>query len=142
MPSFYFLWNPANRPDLSKELGETARLLAAGKRPGVSNWSTGSRTRKDFPPGNRFFLVRTCKEPRGVIGYGTIPTGTLEPDAHWDPRKDVQEATYVDIDFENLIDSEQDPQKVVSLDFLKAAGFGLKVSSPQGGGTEIPDPIL
>ena len=44
-----------------------------------------------------------------------IVTGTL---GKW--QKDVP---YVNIHFENLIDSEQHPEKVVSLDLLKAAGF-------------------
>jgi hypothetical protein len=141
MPSFYFLWNPTkSRPGLSEELGEDARLLAAGKRSSDDgSWSTGSRTRKDFPPGSRFFLVRTGKEPRGVIGYGSLPTGELWQDKHWDPRKAGQMATYVDIDFEKLIDSEQHPKKVVSLEFLKAAGFEFQVWSPLSNGTEIPD---
>jgi hypothetical protein len=140
MPSFYFLWNPTeSRPGLSEELGEAARLLADGKRPRNWNWSTGSRTKTNFPPRSRFFMVRTGKKPRGVIGYGTIPTGILGVDDHWDDRKGGQDATYVDIDFENLIDSEQDPQKVVSLEFLKAAGFGFQVWSPLSNGTKIPD---
>jgi hypothetical protein len=111
MPSFYFLWNPEKRPDLKEELGKDARLLAAGKRPEVWNWSTGSRTRKDFPPGSLFFLVRTEMDPRGVIGYGTIPTGELEPGEH--PWKEGKKAAYVKGDPENLIDWEQDPHKVV-----------------------------
>jgi HNH endonuclease len=140
MPSFYFLWNPTeSRPGLSEELGKAARLLADGKRPREWNWSTGSRTKTNFPPGSRFFMVRTGKKPRGVIGYGTLPTGELYHSDHWDSRNDGQDATYVDIDFENLIDSEQDPQKVVSLEFLKAAGFGFQVWSPLSNGTKIPD---
>jgi hypothetical protein len=141
MPSFYFLWTPPKYPEFREELRKIVPLLTAGEWPGYSNWSTGSRTKTNFPPRSRFFMVRTGKEPRGVIGYGTIPTGKLPPpEDHWDPRKVGHKAIpYVKIDFENLIDSEQDPEKVVSLDFLKAAGFGLKVSSPQGGGTEIPD---
>jgi hypothetical protein len=137
MPSFYFLWNPEKRPDLSEELRKDARLLAAGKRPKVWNWSTGSRTRKDFPPGSRFFLVRTGKEPRGVIGYGSLPTGKLWHSEH--PWKDGKEAAYVKGDPENLIDWEQDSQKVVSLDFLKDAGFERRVWNPRGSGTEITD---
>ena len=140
MPSFHFLWNPAeSRPGLSEELGEAARLLADGKWPGIWNWSTGSRTKTNFPAGSRFFMIRTGKKPRGVIGYGTFPTGELYHSEHWDSRKAGQDAAYVDIDFENLIDSERDPQKVVSLDFLKIAGFGFQVWRPQSNGTEIPD---
>lgn len=141
MPSFYFLWNPSeSRPGLSEELGDTARMLAAGKRVPDWNWSTGSRTRTDFPPGSRFFMIRTGKKPpRGVMGYGTIPTGQLRRSGHWDPRKGGQKTTYVDIDWEKLIDPELNPQQVVSLDFLEAAGFGFQVWNPQGNATEIPE---
>jgi hypothetical protein len=77
----------------------------------MTRWSTGGRTRKDFPPGSRFFLVRTCKGPRGVIGYGSIPDGEIKPDDHWDPRKVGRKATYVKINFENLIDPEKIPKR-------------------------------
>jgi hypothetical protein len=109
MPSFYFLWNPLkSRPQLTKELGDAALLLAAGKRVPIWNLSTGRRTRTDFPSGSDFFLVRTCKEPRGVIGYGTIPKGQVYPSRHYsDPRRG---AIYVDIHFQKLIDSERNPE--------------------------------
>ena len=136
MPSFYFLWNPTKRPDLSEKLGKISGLLPDDKRL-RKYWSTGSRTAKNFPSGSRFFLVRTKIEPRGVIGYGTILTGKLLPGAH--PWKDGKKAAYVKINFENLIDSQKNPEKVLSLEFLETAGFKLKVSKPQGGGTEIPD---
>ena len=136
MPSFYFLWNPTKRPDLSEKLGKISGLLPDDKRL-RKYWSTGSRTAKNFPSGSRFFLVRTKIEPHGVIGYGTILTGKLLPGAH--PWKDGKKAAYVKINFENLIDSQKNPEKVLSLEFLETAGFKLKVSKPQGGGTEIPD---
>jgi hypothetical protein len=60
-----------------------------------------------------------------VIGYGTIPTGELEPGEH--PWKEGKKTAYVKGDPENLIDWEQDPHKVVSLDFLKDAGFEFRV---------------
>jgi hypothetical protein len=95
MPSFYFLWYPTKGgPGVSEELSKVARLLTDGKRPADDgNWSTGGRTRKDFPPGSRFFMVRTGKAPRGVIGYGSLSTGELWQDKHWDPQKAGQMAT-------------------------------------------------
>jgi predicted HNH restriction endonuclease len=71
MPSFYFLWNPEKRPDLSEELRNDARLLAAGKRPEVWNWSTGSRTRKHLVRERNQALV--MKKKRAVLST----TGTL-----------------------------------------------------------------
>jgi hypothetical protein len=128
---------PENPSGAEKELGQAALLLAAGKSTELWNWSTGSRTRTDFPAGSQFFLVRTGSQPRGVIGYGTIPTGELYPGRrHTDPSREI---TYIDIDLEKLIDSERYPEKVVSLDFLEAAGFGFQVCNPRGSGTEIPD---
>jgi hypothetical protein len=139
MQSFYFLWNPAKgRPGLSEDLGKTARLLANGKPPVEWDWSTGSRTKTDFPPGSRFFMVRVAQEPRGVIGYGTIPVGTLSPPKrHW--RKGGKKSIYVGIDFESLIDLKKDRHKAVSLDLLKDAGFERRVWNPRGNATEISD---
>jgi hypothetical protein len=116
MPSFYFLWNPLKtHPTLRRELGQAAQLLAAGKSTELWNWSTGSRTRTDFPATSQFFLVRTGAPPPGVIGYGTIPTGELYPDRHYtDPSREI---TYVDIALEKLIDSERYPEKVVCSTF-------------------------
>jgi hypothetical protein len=114
MPSFYFLWDPTNYPEFCEELREIVPLLATGQWTEDSTWSTGRRTKTDFPPKSRFFMVRVGQEPRGVIGYGTIPTGELSPPhSHWDPRKDQKDIPYVNIRFENLIDSEQHPEKVV-----------------------------
>lgn len=140
MPSFYFLWNPSkSRPGLTEELLDVAQQLAAGKPARGWKWSTGARKNTDLPPGSGAFLVRAGKgiEPRGVIGYGTIPKGKIYEQPHYvDPSKD---ATYVDIDWEQVVDWERNPEKVVSLSFLKAAGFGYPVWNPQGNATEIPD---
>jgi HNH endonuclease len=138
--SFYFLWNPAKSdPEVGEELRKAARLLAAGKGPVAGNWSAGGRTRKDFPPGSRFFMVRTGKkEPRGVIGYGWIPIGELWSSRHWDSQKPGQKTTYVDIEWEALIDPEQYPKKVVALKFLKESGFERSAWNPRRNGTELP----
>jgi hypothetical protein len=140
MPSFYFLWDPTNYPEFREELHEIVPLVAAGQWTEDSTWSTGRRTKTDFPPKSRFFMVRVGQEPRGVIGYGTIPTGELSPpNSHWDPRKEQEDIPDVNIHFESLIDSEQHPEKVVSLDLLKAAGFKRPVWNPRGNATQIPD---
>jgi hypothetical protein len=84
------------------------------RRTEVSTGSTGRRTKTDFPPKSRFFMVRVGQEPRGVIGYGTIPTGELlPPDSHWDPRKEQEDIPYVNIHFESLIDSEEHPEMAI-----------------------------
>jgi hypothetical protein len=81
MPTFYFLWKPLkSRPELRRELGEVAPKLANGRR--GRTWNTGPRTWTKMPPGSDFFLVRTGREPRGVIGYGAVSKGRLWPGDH------------------------------------------------------------
>ena len=94
-------WNPAlwQWQDISDVIVATA----AG-RGVVDTWSVGNR-RHGIKPGDRFYLLKVGKQPRGLVGCGTILS---EPDAtpHWDGTPGKTTKT-VDVEFDRVIDPDQ-----------------------------------
>jgi 5-methylcytosine-specific restriction protein A len=94
-------WNPALAPwpGMAGVVAATAR----GERV-VDSWSV-ARRRYGIEPGDRFFLLKVGKPPRGIVGSGTILS---EPYAapHWDgtPGKITK---LVDVEFDRVIDRDQ-----------------------------------
>jgi hypothetical protein len=97
MPSFYFLWNPDQFPEL--EMNQIVQDMATGQS-SIFFWNTGSRTKTPFPPGSRAFMVRTGKEPRGVFAYGSIPTGEIFYDTKNWGKDQSGKAPHVEIELE------------------------------------------
>jgi len=64
MPAYLFGWNP-------KESSFTDEHFRAEFPEGPGDWSIGKQ--KTPPePGSAFFFLRLGREPKGIIGYGTI----------------------------------------------------------------------
>ena len=94
-------WNPSLWP--WRDLAETIAATAEG-RGVVRTWSV-ARRRYGIKPGDRFYLLKIGKHPRGIIASGTILS---EPYAapHWDgtPGRTTK---LVDIEFDRVIDAEE-----------------------------------
>lgn len=72
-------WNPALAPWHS--IGDFIAATAAG-RGVVDTWSV-ARRRHGIHPGDRFYLLKVGKPPRGIVGSGTILSEPYEA-PHWD----------------------------------------------------------
>jgi hypothetical protein len=69
-------------------------------------------------PGDRVFLLKQGREPRGIMGSGRVVTDVY-PDDHWDAvrRRAGDKALYVDVDFDRILDPESD--EILLLSVLK-----------------------
>jgi 5-methylcytosine-specific restriction protein A len=76
--------------------------------PVVRRWSCGSSGR--IVRGDRVFLIRLGREPRGIIGSGTVVTAPHE-DIHWDPKEAQlgKKTLYIRFQFDALLDPEREP---------------------------------
>jgi HKD family nuclease len=131
MPTFLLTWNPQKSPwdDLDEDVARTKRT---GRL--KSSWSCG--VTKAIPKGSRLFLVRLGVQPKGLVGSACARSSPYY-DRHWDPDKDRrgQQALYVDIDFDVLIE-----RPIISLDELRDKWPTFNWS-PQASGVRIPDDI-
>lgn len=80
MATFLLTWNP------KKSDWELPDDIVTLKRKGTleRRWSCGSN--KHIFPGDRVFMLRQGPEPRGIIGSGSVTTGSHEDD-HWDESR-------------------------------------------------------
>jgi len=100
MDTYLLTWNPKNFAweDLKDNIAE---LRSKGS---VHSWWSCGNVRH-IPEGSRFFLIRLGREPKGLVGSGSITRSTYEG-PHWDQDKaDAGEsARFVDIRFDYLND--------------------------------------
>lgn len=122
-------WNPAqsSREDWEEE-------VAATKAGGIvrSRWSTGGRT-GGIEPGDRVFLLRQRVEPRGILASGTCSSRIFQ-DGHWDDARADQEANYVLIEWDTVVDEEAILAHQVLAARIPEGGW-----SPQGSGTVLTE---
>lgn len=94
-------WNPALAPwhKISDVIRATARGGAV-----LDTWSV-ARRRYGIAPGDRFYLLKVGKHPRGIVGSGTILSEPF-PAPHWDgtPGKTTN---LVEIEFDRVIDPDR-----------------------------------
>jgi 5-methylcytosine-specific restriction protein A len=102
MPTYILTWNPDNWewPDLA----EAAEATSSGQIH-QTRWSTGNTKR--IQPGDRLFLLKQGRPPKGIIGSGLAMSECyLFP--HWDKERAKQgdEAIRVDVDFDRILDPD------------------------------------
>jgi 5-methylcytosine-specific restriction protein A len=94
-------WNPAlwQWDDIVDVIAATARGRGV-----VDTWSVGNR-KHGIRPGDRFFLLKVGKQPRGMVGSGTVLSEPLRA-PHWDgtPGKTTQT---LDVEFDRVIDPDR-----------------------------------
>lgn len=128
MSAYLLTWNPKRWEwDLSDEIRELKRKGFVDLK-----WSCGNTKR--IRRGDRIFLLRQGKEPRGIMGSGTV-TSPPHRDAHWDEQRRGQ-ALYVSVRFDALVDPEKDG--VLTLDRLQDGVLGEVNWGTQSSGITIP----
>jgi uncharacterized protein (DUF433 family) len=133
MATYLLTWNPDRWP--WGDLADEARLVRLGNEQ-KGRWSCGNNTQ--IRPGDRFFLLRQGKPPRGIVGSGRIVSAPFR-DRHWDGerRKKGIEALYVEIVFERLLDPAK--QALLGLAELTRGPLGAVHWRTQMSGIRIPD---
>jgi 5-methylcytosine-specific restriction protein A len=136
MVAYLLVWNP-NRWRWS-DLPEVVERVGRGE-PGVNRWSCGSNKR--IVPGDRVFLIRLGREPRGIIGSGKVVEASFK-DLHWDPEKARRGRTtrYIHFQFDALLDPDREP--ILWRDRLKSeAPFSSMHWDTRSSGIRIPDEV-
>jgi len=128
MTTFLLTWNPKNKDYETSEdhiidLAEKVRTQG----PQIEHWSTGNRT--NVQSGDRVFLLRQGKEPRGIFGAGYAV----------EPAKGYSTKSYlfrIDQVFEPLTFAPLDPRK------FKGELANMNWSPQSGGVTVVPAQAL
>ena len=100
MNTFLFAWNP-NRwdwVDLKESIDQLETVGYLEKK-----WSCGNS--KSIKKGDRVFLIRLGKEPRGIMGSGYAKSSYYVA-PHWDGTEG-KTTNYIDIEFDILINPEE-----------------------------------
>jgi 5-methylcytosine-specific restriction protein A len=133
MNTYLLAWNPLKYPwgSLDDELTQVRQDGSSWVR-----WSVGNS--RSIEAGDRLFLIRLGKEPRGIVGSGWAKTSPYEA-AHWDLDRaaDGEIANYVDLAFDSLFESPRLPMTKLQ----SAPLNGYKNWSTQISGVLIP-PLL
>jgi 5-methylcytosine-specific restriction protein A len=127
MATYLLTWNPLHWKwtDLSDEIDKFNKqgYLESG-------WSCG--VTKKIVPGDRVFLMKLGKEPKGIMASGWTTSGVKEYD-HW--SEENKTALYIDVRFDRIID----PDKIIfPLSELRKVIYNWM---PQASGRTIPDDI-
>jgi 5-methylcytosine-specific restriction protein A len=132
MTAWLLTWNP-KRTVLGEGwlAGESAKIRQ-GKN--VSwKWSCGNT--KSIAPGDRVFMLRQGREPRGVYGTGVVTRGSYRG-AHWDGKRG-HKAIYVRFKLDKLVDPEK--YGCVSLGELQRRCPSSVKWTTQSSGIHVPD---
>jgi 5-methylcytosine-specific restriction protein A len=127
MKTFLFAWNPKkwNWTTLEQSIDQIEQTGRASEK-----WSVVSH--KKIQPGDRAFLIRLGKEPKGIMGAGFVASPVfLSP--HWDGSDRL--VNRVMIDFEVILNPEKEP--LLNLDLLKQGDLAKVNWTPQSSGIEI-----
>ena len=132
--AYLLTWNPKiwDWTDLTKNIEQFETIGHLEKK-----WSCGNSTR--IKEGDRVYLVRLGKEPKGIMGSG-YATSSYYRAPHWDGTED-KEANYIDIEFDILIDPNDD----VLFDESSLESIDLNNSQqwfPQRSGTSIKPDLI
>lgn len=119
-------WNPINF-DWGDDYLDAIDRTTNGERV-ESEWSTGSR-KTDLAHGDRAYLLRQGKEPRGIVASGWL-TGTVHDGKHWD--RSGRAAHYVNVEWDTVLAA----QDALPWDKLEAE-MPTQDWTPQGSGTSI-----
>jgi hypothetical protein len=129
--SWLFTWNPDNFP---WESLNSDRDTTHGGKTVTHRWSCSNRNAK---VGDKAYLTRTGKDPKGIIAIGNVITSPYEQ-PHWDEIKADNGKTrwYVDIVFFRIQNPFQ-KDLIITDDDLKTIALDSQKWAPQGSGIEI-----
>lgn len=118
------------------DFAERCKDTKAGKT-FVERWSCRNRKPRI---GEEVFLIKVGGQTKGLIGHGTVKREPYEKE-HYVPAMAAvgKKARYIDVEFDRLIDYEQEP--CISQKELEEK-CGAQDWSPQGSGIEIKQEVL
>ena len=127
MKTFLFAWNPKkwDWTTLEQNIDEIEQTGRTSLR-----WSVISH--KKISPGDRAFLVRLGKEPKGIMASGFVSTSPFLS-KHWSGEDKL--VYRVMIDFEVILNPAFEP--LLSIDVLNQGGLAKTDWTPQSSGIEI-----
>lgn len=133
MPTYLLTWNPKrwNWENLQDQIDELNKQGFF-----IGRWSVG--VSKRIKQGDRLFLIRLGKEPKGIIGSGWAESDFYEDD-HWDNEKyeNGESANYVDVRFDKLLN----PDFEAVLPRKELNHLGKMHWDSQSSGVNIPDDV-
>ena len=134
MRTFLLVWNPEQWHWWSN-LGDSAKKRG---RYWYTDWSTGRN--KSIQRGDRVFLSRVGREPRGIVASG-YATSAVYPDRHWQDhkRKEGAKGLYIDVKFDTLLNPSS--QAILDHSYLDKGVLRNMNWSPRASGVQIPEPI-
>ncbi|MDP8231371.1 MAG: HNH endonuclease [Candidatus Zophobacter franzmannii] len=127
MKTFLFAWNPNNWD--WKDLGNVLRIL---EQNGVYREPTSVQSHRKISVGDRAFLMRLGKEPKGIMASGFVALPPYQAE-HWDGSGKM--VYNVMIDFELILDPKK--QELLGKDILNSGLLAEFDWSPRGSGVEI-----
>ena len=92
---------------------------------------------KSIQSGDRIFLLRVGKEPKGIIGAGFAFTSPF-PERHWSGEN--RDALYVEVDFEVLLNADKEPLLTVAS--LEGGELMDQNWHPQASGTSVKEHLV
>lgn len=103
--AFLLAWNPEkwnwpNLPNLAKQFRSEGEITSGADD---SSWTIANKAVKS---GDRLYLIRLGKEPKGLMGSGWATTGPYQ-DAHYDETS-TKNTDYVKLKWDALLDPERD----------------------------------
>lgn len=132
--TYLFTWNP-NKWDWSELEDNIQDLKSIGYF--ERRWSCGNSKR--IKKGDRVFLIRLGKEPKGIMGSGYAKS-TFYTAPHWDGSSG-KTANYINIEFDILLNPVKD--KLLDYDSLAEIDQnGIQQWAPQQSGISIKDEVL
>jgi 5-methylcytosine-specific restriction enzyme A len=134
MATYLLIWNPKQWhwwDDLGDSFEKRGRYW-------YGSWSTGRN--KSIVSGDRVFLSRVGREPRGIVasGYAISDVGASR---HWqaERRKVDEKALYIDVKFDALLNPAR--ERILDRSLLEQSILGTMNWSPRVSGVEIPAPV-
>lgn len=131
MPTYLLNWNPKQYDwydiqDCIDEIQEKGFY--------ITRWSTG--VTKRINRGDRLFLIKLGKEPRGIVGSGWAESNVRKGE-HWNDSG--RHANYVEVQFDILLNPDREtifPRKELDIGLLGSMHW-----SSQASGISIPDDV-
>ena len=132
MNTFLLTWNPAKWP--WDELADCIAKVQAGEEV-ADKWTT---VRKEAMQGDRIFLLKQGKEPRGIMGSGKV-TGPTATGLHYDTNKAAQgvQRRYLPFVFETLVA----PHELLPIEILQKITGGPNNFEPQSSGCLLTEDV-
>jgi hypothetical protein len=133
MTTYLLTWNPKNWH--WAELARTVARVRAGRLiPDQWSCARSHRIRK----GDRLFIMKQGKEPRGIFGSGWATSNAFE-DGHWSDSSSSPFSMYVQLKWDALLDPENEP--ILPRDVLNRGRLSRMFWDAQSSGNHISDEV-